>query len=265
MKAKMDPATSAQDDLFTSAEWYDRSINWKARLDREIPVFVEVFGPPGEGGLLDAGCGTGRHARALARRGYAVTGADVSEEMLAVARRLEADDPAGVRFVCASFDQLADVAGRGFDGVYCIGNALAASGTREHARRAIERFAEVLRPGGRLFLQVLNFPLLRRRDPCVLGPRVAVVDDREYVSVRHFRFEADAARITNVTLWNDGAWRQRAHTGTLYPVTVEELRAWCRPTGLWIDTLWGGYDGRPFDPDGSTDLIALAVKHAETG
>ena len=40
------------------AEWYDQSINWDARLQREIPVFVDVFGAPGDGGIIDAGCGT---------------------------------------------------------------------------------------------------------------------------------------------------------------------------------------------------------------
>jgi len=35
--------------------------------------------------LLDLGCGTGRHAFPLAKKGYSVTGVDISEEMLAVA------------------------------------------------------------------------------------------------------------------------------------------------------------------------------------
>lgn len=36
--------------------------------------------------VLDLGCGTGGHALELARRGYAVTGVDLSAEMLAVAK-----------------------------------------------------------------------------------------------------------------------------------------------------------------------------------
>src|SRR5262245_25338146 len=37
--------------------------------------------------LLDAGCGTGRYAGELARRGYAVTGVDRSSELIETARR----------------------------------------------------------------------------------------------------------------------------------------------------------------------------------
>jgi len=40
---------------------------------------------PGTVSILDLGCGTGRHDMLLAEKGYAVTGVDMSEEMLAVA------------------------------------------------------------------------------------------------------------------------------------------------------------------------------------
>ena len=76
-----DPATG----IFAAAEWYDRSINWQARFARELPVLTDVFGPPGKRGLIDAGCGTGRHACALAPRRYRVAATDTSEELLVVA------------------------------------------------------------------------------------------------------------------------------------------------------------------------------------
>jgi cyclopropane fatty-acyl-phospholipid synthase-like methyltransferase len=37
--------------------------------------------------ILDMGCGTGRHAVELARRGYQVTGVDISSGMLAEAKK----------------------------------------------------------------------------------------------------------------------------------------------------------------------------------
>jgi SAM-dependent methyltransferase len=68
------------------------------------------------GSVLDAGCGTGRVAVELARRGYEVVGVDNDRSMLAVARRhalpwVEAD--------LAALDL-----GRTFDVVLCAGNVM---------------------------------------------------------------------------------------------------------------------------------------------
>ena len=41
---------------------------------------------PGCRTILNLGCGSGRHDRCLVERGYAVTGVDLSEEMLTAAR-----------------------------------------------------------------------------------------------------------------------------------------------------------------------------------
>jgi glycine/sarcosine N-methyltransferase len=244
--------------IFRSPKWYDQSINWQARIDREIPVLTDVFGPPGQGGVIDAGCGTGRQACALAAAGYRVTGADISDEMLemaaAHAKKVEAD----VRFVQSSYASLHEQLGGGFDGLYCLGNALAASGEKEEVRRAIHQFASCLRPGGVLFVQVLNFLPMRRDQPCVRGPRVSRVDDREYISVRQFHFEADRLQVTNITIYNDGAWRQRAHGGSLYPIGLDELRSLCDESGLSIEHEWGSYKREAFDIDNSVDLIIVA-------
>ena len=70
----------------------------------------------GPGSVLDAGCGTGRVARELARRGIDVAGVDVDASMIATARQLAPD-----------LDwHLGDVAvldlGRTFDVVLMAGN-----------------------------------------------------------------------------------------------------------------------------------------------
>jgi SAM-dependent methyltransferase len=48
----------------------------------EVNFLIEELALPRGAAILDVGCGTGRHAVELARRGYAVTGLDLSAEML---------------------------------------------------------------------------------------------------------------------------------------------------------------------------------------
>ena len=246
--------------MFASAKWYDRTINFSARLARELPVLIDVLGPPGEGGVLDAGCGTGHQACALAERGYRVVGADASEEMLDLARRRAGEGSAAVEFERTPYATMHEKLGGGFDGVYCLGNSLAAAATADEVAEAIDQFARCLRPGGRLFVQILNFVPMRSMVPCVRGPRVSTVDGREYVSVRQFHFSGDSVQVTNITIWNDSGWKQRAHGGTLYPIGLDELQKWCDTSGLRIDEKWGSYAREPFDVDSSTDLLIAGTR-----
>ncbi|MGH6902623.1 MAG: class I SAM-dependent methyltransferase [Geminicoccaceae bacterium] len=63
-----------------------------------IPRFLRFVGPVAGLSVLDAGCGEGRSARHLARRGARVTAVDISSGMLDHARHEEAREPLGIRY-----------------------------------------------------------------------------------------------------------------------------------------------------------------------
>lgn len=95
---------------------------YQARLQRQL---ADNDRPHGEADLvtsyhprsvLDAGCGTGRVAIELARRGLDVTGVDLDPSMLATARRL-APELSWVHHDLATLDL-----GRSFDVVLLAGN-----------------------------------------------------------------------------------------------------------------------------------------------
>lgn len=253
------PPTPQEAPFFARAECYDVGIHWDARLAREVPVLIDALGAPGAGGLLDAGCGPGHHAVALVERGYRVTGLDGDAEMLALAERHARCAGVALRLVHGRYAELRRVVAGGFDGAYCLGNALAASGDRASCREALTNLGAVLRPGGRLFVQVVNFRWMRAQSPCVRGPRVATRGATEYVSVRHFTFDEAVCRVTNVTTWKEGeTWRMSARAGRLYPIEEDEVRAWCAEGGLEIEGVYGGYQRETFDAACSRDLIFLA-------
>jgi SAM-dependent methyltransferase len=102
--------------------------------------------------VLDAGCGTGRVAIELARRGVDVVGTDVDPAMLVTARRLAPELP----WVEADLaGPTLDVGGRRFDCVVLAGNVLLFVRPGTEAA-AVANCAAALQPGGAL---VVGFSL----------------------------------------------------------------------------------------------------------
>lgn len=91
--------------------------------------------------VLDAGCGTGRVAIELSRRGYRVTGIDLDESMLGVARA-RGPDVTWIEEDVSRFEL-----DTRFDLIVCAGNVipLLADGT---GAKAVRQFAKHLRPAG---------------------------------------------------------------------------------------------------------------------
>lgn len=59
--------------------------------------------PVRRGVVLDIGCGTGTNSLWLARQGFEVTGLDISQEAVAMARKRADEEGVACRFVCGDF------------------------------------------------------------------------------------------------------------------------------------------------------------------
>lgn len=112
--------------------------------------------------VLDVGCGTGRYALALARRGCLVTGVDSSTYMIDRCRRLAVDEP---RLTVRRVD-FRKMSFRGeFEAVVCLGHTLG-YGTREDDAEAVRRMMTSLISGGAILIDLHNLAWYRNN---VLG------------------------------------------------------------------------------------------------
>jgi SAM-dependent methyltransferase len=104
--------------------------------------------------ILDLPCGQGRHAIELARRGYAVTGVDLSTYMLGVAR--ERADASGVEVRWLAGDMREALPGETFDLVLNLFTSLGYFDDEADDRRVVRAAASMLGAGGQLLLEVIN-------------------------------------------------------------------------------------------------------------
>lgn len=106
----------------------------------------------GAGGrVLDLGCGTGRDAGYLHRRGRTVLGVDLSEAMLSYAR----DHHPGPAYACADLREFALDAAP-FDAVTCLDSAMLYCHTGEQLDGLLRSCRRALVPGGLLVAEMRN-------------------------------------------------------------------------------------------------------------
>ncbi len=223
-----------------------------ARFDS--PAQAEFLGralalQPGER-VLDTVCGHGRHAVPLAQRGYAVTGADLSE--LEIERAREAAARAGVtaRFLVRDMRELPFEGD--FDAAYNVFTSFGFFEEAEDDARALRAFRRALRSGGRFFIDTIN-PLslagrFQARDWYRTDDGLLVLQERRWDLL-------PGAMHTTLTLLEGASSRTHEFFVRLYP--PDTLRRALEAAGFRVTGAFGGWDAAPLLPT-SNRLMLVA-------
>jgi glycine/sarcosine N-methyltransferase len=251
---------------------YDYFVNWKNRLEAEIP-FIETrlkesgFGNASQTSILDAACGTGMHAIELARRGYVTAGADLSIKMVERARLNGKKAGFNVPFKAAGFSHL-EAAFSGeqafpFDSLICLGNSLPHLTSEEDSRKALKDFADCLKSGGVLILQNRNFDAVISKRERWIAPQSRREGSREWLFLRFYDFDSDGLITFNIVRLSrdgDSPWTQKISAVRLFPLLREKLGDLLIDSGFKDLRFFGVMDEVAFDPAASENLVAVCRK-----
>ena len=149
------------------AEWYDLFHAQKdyAREAAFVHQLLQEHGPRPVRRVLDIACGSGKHALALERNGYELTGVDQSEGMVARARQQAGTLGARVTFLRQDMRQL-DLGDAIFDAATCLFDSIGYVATNEALEQTFERVWRHLCVGGLFLVEFWHSAaMLRHHDP----------------------------------------------------------------------------------------------------
>jgi SAM-dependent methyltransferase len=147
--------------------------NWDASIARQAAIFgplIETACGKSPLRILDAACGIGTQTIALAMRGHAVTGSDLSQAAVARARVEAEARNLEVPLYAADLRDLSAVPGGPFDAVVIADNALAHLPSKDDVRQAAVSAARQLDRGGVLLATMRDYDVLARQRPAFHGP-----------------------------------------------------------------------------------------------
>jgi SAM-dependent methyltransferase len=217
----------------------------------EALFIAEALGVGPGARLLDVPCGGGRHALALAARGFDVTGVDGSAEFLAVARSLAEERELAIAWEGRDMRDLPWPAA--FDGAYCLGNSFGYLEGDDNAD-FLRAVAAALRPGARFVLDTsyiaeVLFPILQERGWAPDGDGYCLSDRR---------FDPETGRLhVAYTFLHGGRPDTRVMSARVH--TCREVVALLKAAGFASVETYASSGRDPFRI-GSPRLLAVATK-----
>jgi SAM-dependent methyltransferase len=246
-----------------SPEWFEDEAFWTdlepflfppERMNaggEEIAKILELAQPAGRD-ALDLCCGPGRHALALAQRGFQVTAVDRFPRYLEQARLSAIDAGLEIEFVEADMREF--VRPGSFDLALNLFTSFGYFATRDEELRVLRNIRESLRPGAPLVMEMASKEWCARVFQPTTSEKLA---DGSILVERHEILDG-WSRIRNEWILIRG---DRAKTFEFEHSLLSgaELRTMLEGVGFEEVRIFGGLDGRPHDVE-TQRLVAVARK-----
>lgn len=141
--------------------------SWVEDTNRQVDFLAEKLGLKSGAKILDLACGFGRHSLELARRGFDVTGVDITPDYIDFAKKTAEKEKLNAHFICSDIREV------GFENEFdaVLNMADGAVGYLENDEENLKIFKTVsraLKSGGKHFMDIMNADYADSHFPCKL-------------------------------------------------------------------------------------------------
>ena len=158
--------------------------SWTEDTKKQVDFIIDKLKLKGNEKILDLACGIGRHSLELARRGFCVTGIDITHDYTEYAAQAAKEENLDARFICSDirdvrFENEFDVVLSMADG------AIGYLENDKENKKIFEVIAKALKPGGKHFMDIMNRRYAETHFPCRLwesGEKCLTLSEFEWES-----------------------------------------------------------------------------------
>jgi|SRR5690554_5288149 len=183
--------------------WFFSS--WCNVMNRQVQNLIPLFKKYNVNTILDCACGTGLQSIGLAKAGFDVTGSDLSDKMLEIAREnAKKEDINSIKFFQSDFREVRNKVNKNFDAVICMGNSIPHLKQNSEILKAFKNIYDCLNKGGIAVFDIRNYDSMLENKPRFLPMRINAQKDGKIVSILYvFDYLKDIIRFNVVYLIED--------------------------------------------------------------
>ncbi len=225
--------------------------------------FRHVFEENRVARVLDCACGTGNDLVLFHSLGCEVTGSDISEAMLAQARRNLAQSGLDLPLHKIDYRYLPEHFDATFDAVVCLSSSILHMPTETDVLRAFESMRGVLRPGGILVLTQSTTDKQWREKPRF----ILAINDRDLSRLIVIDYAGQGATYHVLDIVHKEEEQDLKEWSVEYPRIYlrDDLDKLLTASAFEEVNFYGGYGREPYDKGASPRLIAVAFKPDQAG
>ena len=237
------------------ADTYDEMTNLESRLENIRTFVSQLKNRYSLTSAIDVACGTGGHVIALSQICIRAVGVDISESMLDKARASAKEKGVKAQWIHCPMQELSQHIKEQFDIVLCLGNSLPHLLTKEDLSKTLSAFAQVLRPGGVLLVQLLNYHQVLKEKKRL----VAVTKNNNNEYIRFYDFLPDLIQFNLLRIkWEGTKSKSTLSSTELFPYTFDSLENTLQEHNFSTVNFYEDLEFHPFNKENSSNLVIEA-------
>ena len=238
-------------------EWFDSPLYEKLYANRDeeeaarlVNLLVNTLPLEECSRILDLGCGRGRHSITLNKKGYHVTGIDLSEQAIATAReKAKAENLENIRF---EVRDMRDPLTEKFDAVVNLFTTFGYFKSDEQNASVLESVRQMLEPGGIFVLDYLNAEQVKKN--------YRPADQGEFHGIQYEiqRYLSENSIIKEIEFSGEPIDGEKQYAERVKLYDLDWFEKEMGKHDLVIDHVYGDYEGHDFNPESSARLLLIS-------